>query len=110
MSSTLTLTDELVARLQRQAHQTPWQEWARMILAQASERPGEASSWTQLNRRRLELIQRKYHGGLEEAEARELTALQALADQELAALGRPRLEWLAPYEELAATVAPRLPE
>ncbi len=46
MASTLTLSDELVAKLQRQAqmHQTPWQEWALLIRAQASERPGDASS------------------------------------------------------------------
>jgi hypothetical protein len=112
MATMLTLDDELVVRLQRQAQarQTPWQQWARMILTQASDRSGDPPSWKQLNRRRLDLIQRKYHGGLEEAEARELTALQALADQQLQALDRPRLEWLAPYEELAATIAPPSPE
>jgi hypothetical protein len=36
--------------------------------------------------------------------------LQPLADQQWEALDRPRLEWLAPYEELVATITPPSPE
>jgi len=78
-----------------------------MILALATEYPEDAPPWKRLNRRRLELIQRKYHVGLEQAEERELAALQALADKHLEALDQPRLEWLTPYDELAKKISQR---
>ena len=103
MPLTITLNDELAARLQSQAraHTIPAEQWALMILAEAIEHPRDDESWKQLNQRRLELIHGKYHGGLDEAQERELCALQALADKRLEALDRPRLEWLKPYEALA---------
>ena len=107
MSVTITLADDLADRLRAQAlaRELPVQQWALMILTQAIERPDDGVPWKELNRRRLELIHRKYHGGLAEAEEGELVALQALADKHLEALDRPRLEWLAPHEELANRIA-----
>ena len=109
MSLTITLADDLAERLRAQAvaHKLPVQQWALMILAAAIEHPRDGPPWKQLNRRRLELIQRKYQVGLEKAEERELAALQALADKHLEALDRPRLEWLTPYEELAKKLSQR---
>ena len=107
MPLTITLDDELAGRLQSQARArtVSAEQWALMILAQAIEHSDDEPSWKQLNRRRLELIHRKYHGGLDEAQESELTALQAVADKHLESLDRPRLDWLRPYEALADNVA-----
>jgi len=107
MSTTLELDDELVSKLQLQAanRELPWQRWALMILTGAINRPQGEPKWEQLNRRRLELIHRLFATGLDAAQERELTALQAAADKHLETLDRQRLEWLKPYEELADKLA-----
>ncbi len=103
MSATLMLSDELVGGLQSQAraHDMAWQEWALVVLAGTVERSDQDEAWKTLNRRRLTLVHQKYHGGLDEAEERELAALQALADKHLETFDRQRGEWLRPFEELA---------
>lgn len=103
MPLTITLNDDLLGRLQSQARARTLsvEQWAIMILAEATDHPDDDRSWRHLNPRRLELIHRKYHGGLDEAEERELSVLQALADKHLEVLDRPRLDWLQPYEDLA---------
>jgi hypothetical protein len=102
MSAALNLSDELVNSLSEQArrHDLSWQEWAVLILDDASD-PRKESSWGELNRRRLELIHAKYDRGLAAHEDRELAALQAAADQRLAALDQGRLQWLERQERRA---------
>lgn len=109
MPLTITLNDNLLGPLQMQARERTLsiEQWACMILAEAIPCSDDEPSWNSLNRRRLELIHQKYHGGLDEGQQNEFRALQALADKHLEVLDRPRLEWLQPYEELANKLSGR---
>ena len=71
MSSSLTVSDNLLNALRRQAQtrELSWEQWALMILADAAD-PRSESSWDSLNHRRLDLIHQKYDGGLNECEER----------------------------------------
>jgi hypothetical protein len=79
MSVTITLNDDLVLRLQAQAQarRLSLEQWALTVLDQAAAGSQELQTWAALNRRRAELIRRRYTGGLSEAEDRELAELQA---------------------------------
>ena len=106
MSATLNLENELVDALQAQArrHDVSWKEWARRILA-ASAAYTNSTTWTELNDRRLQLIQMKYERGLTDNEGRELTALQAAAEKHLEKFDRGRLAWLEDLERRAERLA-----
>jgi hypothetical protein len=103
MSITITLQDELVQRLQRQAaaRRLSLDEWVVCVLSRAPEFPDQPEAWRALNARRFQLIRQRHHGGLTEAEAAELAELQATADRWLEPQDRQRLAMLQPYEELA---------
>jgi hypothetical protein len=93
---TITVADDLVERLraQAEARQLSVQQWALVILANASERPDHPETWTELNERRLALIRQRYAAGLNEREEQELDALQDAAAIEFEPADRGRLEYL----------------
>ena len=104
MSVTIVLSDEMAARLrpQAQTQQLSIEQWALTILGQAGENPHEFEAWARLNRRRFALIRRRYTGGLNEAEERELAELQSAIAVALAPWDRELSELLAPFESPAA--------
>jgi hypothetical protein len=85
MPVTITLSDELAARLhqQAQAQRLSLEQWALTVLGYATEHPQELQTWAALNQRRFALIRQRYTSGLSEANERELAALQATAAQTL---------------------------
>lgn len=104
MSVTIVLSEEMAARLrtQAQAQQLSIEQWALTILGQASENPNEFEAWARLNRRRFALIRRRYTGGLDEAEERELAGLQSAVATVLSPWDQELSEHLRPFESLAA--------
>ena len=76
------------------------QELGHDLLGEAIEKIETASGWLDRNRRRGELIDKKFHGGgLTTEEDKELDQLQAALEQQLAPLDQKRLEWLQKMEE-----------
>jgi hypothetical protein len=65
MSMTITLNDDLVGQLRRQAQtrRVSVEQWALTILGHAAENPEEMRSWANLNQRRFDLIQKRYPTG-----------------------------------------------
>ena len=104
MPVTITLNDEMAARLQRQARAQclSTEQWALTILGHATEYPQELQTWAALNHRRFELIRQQYTSGLNEADERELAELQTAVAKSLEPWDRELSEKLAPYEALAA--------
>jgi hypothetical protein len=100
MSVTITLNDDLVLRLQAQAQarRLSLEQWALTVLDQATAGSQELQTWSALNRRRAELIRRRYTGGLSEAEDRELAELQAAVDRTLEPWDQELSKRLALYE------------
>jgi hypothetical protein len=96
MALTITLKRELAERLrsQAEARNLSVQEWALTILATASERPDYPETWTDLNARRLALIQKRYRVGLSEAEDKELATLQNAAAEVFEPADRRRFDHL----------------
>jgi len=94
MSVTITLDQDLARRLRSQAkaRNLSVQEWARTILANASERPDAPETWLDLNARRLALIKKRYKAGLTDAEEKELTRLQEAAAKVFEPADRRRRE------------------
>lgn len=111
MSAALNLSDELVKSLAKEArrHDLSWQQWAVLILDDARAQSDD-SQWSELNRRRIELIHAKYDRGLDHHEDRELAALQAAAAQRLTTLDAGRLRWLEKQEQRAASLTNRSDE
>jgi hypothetical protein len=107
MSITITLQDDLVQRLQRQAdaRQLSLHEWVVRVLSRAPEFPDQPEAWRALNARRFQLIHQRHQRGLSEAETAELAELQATADRWLKPQDRQRLDMLQPYEEMARRLA-----
>ena len=103
MPVTIILDDELAQKLDRQAQarRTTLQQWALEILNRAPELPDHHEAWLELNARRFELIHKRHHGGLSNAEEAELAELQATADRWLEPVDRQRLERLQAYEDHA---------
>ncbi len=92
-------------RLQAQAHHLSLEQWALTALDQATAGSQELQTWAALNRRRAELIRRRYTGGLSEAEERELAELQAAVDRTLEPWDRELSRRLALYEAKAAQLS-----
>ncbi|MBL8797317.1 MAG: hypothetical protein JNM56_25670, partial [Planctomycetia bacterium] len=70
------------------------------LLGGAIEKIEPATDGPDRNRRRGELIDKKYHsGGLTAAEVQELEVLQVALEQQLAPLDQKRLDWLRAMEE-----------
>lgn len=107
MPVTITLTDDLAARLrmQAQAQLLSLEQWALTILGQAAEHQQELQTWVTLNQRRFALIRQRYTGGLNESEERELAELQAAVAKTLKPWDREMSEQLEPYETLAAQLS-----
>jgi len=107
MPVTITLNDELALRLQAQAQarRLSLEQWALTVLDQATAGSQELQTWAALNRRRAELIRRRYTSGLSEAEERELAELQAAVDQTLEPWDRELSSRLAHYEAQAAQLS-----
>jgi predicted transcriptional regulator len=103
MSLTITLSDELTQRLEDQARRldVPVAEWVMKILAKASDRPDENTTWEKLNARRFELIEKGFDGGLASLEAEGLVRLQESVDRVLEPWDQQMLDQLAPIEEVA---------
>ena len=76
MPVTITLNDELAVRLkaQAQARRISLEQWALTVLDQATAGSQELQTWDALNRKRAELIRRRYTVSLSEAEDCELAA------------------------------------
>lgn len=102
MSLTIALSDELARRLELQArtHRVPVDKWALMILAQAADRPQDFEAWAKVNRRRYDLIEKRYALGLDEPEEEELAQLQDAVDKLLEPWDQEMLDQLQPYEAL----------
>ncbi len=100
MPVTITLNDDLVLRLQAQAQarRLSLEQWALTVLDQATAGSQELQTWAALNRRRADLIRRRYTGGLNEAEDRELAELQATVDRTLEPWDQELSRRLALYE------------
>jgi len=100
MPVTIILNDDLVLRLQAQAQarHLSLEQWALTVLDQATAGSQEFQTWAALNRRRAELIRRRYTGGLNEAEDRELAELQAAVDRTLEPWDQELSRRLALYE------------
>ncbi len=94
MPVTITLHPDLAERLraQAQARHLFVPQWALAILANASERPDHPETWTELNARRLALIDQRYGAGLSEVEEQELQALQEAAAKHFEPADRRRWE------------------
>ncbi len=103
MSLTITVNDDLANRLEAQARmqRRSVEEWALTILGHAVENPDELSSWSRLNQRRFELIQKRYSTGLDESEEQEFARLQDSVAALLEPYDRQMVEMLRPYEGLA---------
>ena len=107
MSMTITLTDDLAGqlRMQAQTRQLSVEQWALTILGHAAENPDELRSWANLNRRRFDLIQKRYSTGLDRAEEVELKQLQDSVAKLLEPADRRMLDALKPYRQLARQIA-----
>ena len=107
MSVTITLNDELTGRLEAQAeeHHLSVEQWAQMILGHAAGNPYELGMWISLNRKRLDLIRKRYTDGLDEPEERELATLQEAVARVLEPWDQQMFEKLEPYETLARQLA-----
>jgi hypothetical protein len=107
MPVTITLNDELAVRLQAQAQarRLSLEQWALTVLDQATAGSQELQTWAALNRRRAELIRRRYNGGLSEAEESELDELQSAVDRTLEPWDRELSRRLALYEAQAAQLS-----
>lgn len=102
MSMTITLTDDLVGQLQMQAQtqQLNVEQWVLTILGHAAEHPDELRSWASLNRRRFDLIQKRYSTGLDPTEENELRELQDSVAKLLEPADRRMLGTLKRYQLL----------
>lgn len=92
MPHSITLPDRLVRRLEstaRYQHTTVDALVVRILDREVAESDDE---WQSLNRRRVELIRRRFNSGIDEAESEELQRLQALADQHLDQLDAAMLQ------------------
>ena len=107
MAMTITLTDDLVGQLQVQAQsqQLSVEQWALTILGHAAEHPDELGSWANLNRRRFDLIQKRYSTGLDGTEANELRELQDAVAKLLEPADRRMLDMLRPYQQMAQQIS-----
>jgi len=94
MPVTITLNPDLAERLRAQARarHLSVQQWALVILANASERPDHPETWTELNARRLALIRQRYEAGLNAAEEKELETLQDATAKAFEPVDRRRRE------------------
>lgn len=107
MPVTITLSDDLAARLQMQAQsqRLSLEQWALTILGHAAELQQELQTWAALNQRRFALIRKQYTSGLNELEERELAELQTAAAKALEPWDREMIEKLEPYETLATQLS-----
>ena len=107
MPVTITLSDDLAARLQMQAQsqRLSLEQWALTILGHAAEHQQELQTWARLNQRRFALIRKQYTGSLSESEERELVELQAAVAKALEPWDREMIENLEPYEKLASQLS-----
>jgi plasmid stability protein len=102
MAVTITLTDDLAARLRSRAdaQRLSLEAFALDVLGRAA--AGEPQpGWDAKNQRRLELIDKQFTTGLAAEEQRELQHLQDLTDRRLEGFDSRRLEHLARLEEAA---------
>lgn len=102
MTITIQLDDPLAMRLREEAsaRNVSPEDFVLHLLGEAIEKIEPASDWPDRNRRRGELIDKKFHaGGLTTEEDRELEQLQAALAQQLAPLDQKRLDWLQIMEE-----------
>jgi len=108
MPVTIILNDDLVLRLQAQAQarRLSLEQWALTVLDQATAGSQEFQTWAALNRRRSELIRRRYIGGLNEAEDRDMAELQAAVDRTLEPWDQELSRQLALYETQIGQLSP----
>jgi hypothetical protein len=79
---------------QARARQLSLEQWAVTILTNASERPHEPQTWTDLNARRLALLRKRGAAELNDQEQQELAHLQDAAAKVFEPADRSRLEHL----------------
>jgi hypothetical protein len=105
MPITIELDELLAARLKSRAdaEQVTIQELATRLLEGCVDEPTD-DEWSTLNRRRVELIERRFRQGLSSGEHQELEKLQLLADQQLETLDEKLLDGVAQMEASARRV------
>ncbi len=103
MTVTITLPDDLVARLRSRAaaERLSVEEYAAQALAHVVEHPADAGTWDARNQRRLSLIRKRFAGRLTADEDVELSELQELADRQLEQLDQQMLGDIADLEAQA---------
>jgi hypothetical protein len=103
MNLTISLDEPLAARLQQAAsarHLTP-EQVARELLGCVLDQIADEEAWSQLNRRRGELIAKSRNPGLTEEECADLARVQAAVDQRLEPMDRRLLGAAEQFRRLA---------
>jgi len=104
MTVTFHLDDPLATRLQVQAsvRNVSPEQLAQHLLGSVIDQLEAVENWPERNRRRGDLIRKKFHGGgLTAAETTELEQLDAELDRRLAPLDEKLLEQLGEWEKAA---------
>jgi plasmid stability protein len=94
------LADRL--RLRAEAEHVSVEELARRILQRGLEPPLAAEQWNAVNRRRVQLIEKRFSVGLSADEEQQLRQLQEMADRQLEKLDERLIDDLAQMERSAA--------
>jgi hypothetical protein len=100
MTLTITVSDELAQKLEAQAgsQRKSVEDWVLTILGHAVENPDELPTWSNLNKRRFELIEKKYTVGLDKSEEQEFHRLQDAVAKLLEPHDRQMLDLLNSYQ------------
>ena len=102
MNLTLSLDEPLAAQLREEAssrHRAP-EQFARDILGSALGKMAEEKAWSQVNRRRAELIRKSRDSGLTAVESKELDQLQRSIDRHLEPMDRQLIAAAEQFEPL----------
>jgi hypothetical protein len=104
MSVTISINDDLAARLKYQARalDLSLRDWAVEILSNGCALDVNSERWKKLNGRRIRLIQRRRKAGLTRAEESELAALQHVTAKATEQWDQQMLRNLQQYEALTS--------
>ena len=103
MSVTISINDDLAARLKHQARalDLSLRDWATEILDNGCALDVHSERWKKVNGRRIRLIQKRRKTGLSRAEEAELAALQHVTAKATEPWDQQMLRNLQRYEALA---------
>ena len=104
MSLEITVPDTLADRLRQraEAEHVSVEELAQRILRHGLEPPLAPEHWNAVDQRRVQLIEKRFSGGLSTDEQQQLRRLQDMADQQLEKLDERMLDDLAQMERATA--------